>query len=581
MLCRVLSAILVALWLWTTEVSAALEGVVATATHGMVIAGETAPQWLRNNLAGYEDAFTLNLAGESLRACPALSYFYRDRDFHLAWQDEQGPLPHADGLIRALQAAHQEGLDPADYYLPRIESLLGQVRHHWRAGTVTPAMAGELDALLSQAFLRYAAHLSGRRLDPSSVDPEWFAKRPPVDLLSVLVAAVTSEAVERTLQDLRPHHPGYGRLREALAHYRGIATKGGWPLIPPGPKLELHQHSNRVGLLRARLAAEGYLPNSPSSLFDEPVRQAVRTFQQTHGQEPTGVVGDATLDALNVPVAARIKQITINMERWRWLPHNLGRRHIMVNVAGYDMEVVENDHAVMAMKVVVGKPYLRTPVFSAELSYLVLSPYWNVPPTIAGKEILPAIRKDPNYLAKHDMEAVLRKPGAQGGNPAAIDWSQPGAEALAYRFRQRPGPKNPLGTVKFMLPNPFDVYLHDTSQRNLFSRTERVFSHGCIRIEKPMDLLEYVLGHNPRYDRKAVEEIIAAKRERIIGVPDPIPVHILYWTTWVSEDGKVHFRKDVYGRDKLLETALENPAAVGPGNGAGETPPLSSPARSG
>ncbi|CAK0762790.1 L,D-transpeptidase YcbB [Gammaproteobacteria bacterium] len=535
----------------------------------MAVSSVTPQQWIQDHVAGYEEPFTLTVGGKPLRVCPALVTFYRGRDYQPAWTDGRVPLPRANQLIQALKAATREGLNPADYQTDRVEAALAEllqpratIQSDPKVLTTPapippggdPTVLAELDVLLSQTFMHYASHLGGWRVDqPNNVDSDWFVKRPFLDLSTTLTNAVASDQIEETLFKLLPQHPGYTRLREALARYRGLAAVGGWPRISNGPKLQIGSRGVRVAALRARLAAEGLLPATRGSdVFDDGLRQAVKTFLRTHGQEPSGVVGPAALEALNLPVEERIRQIEVNLERWRWLPRDLGKNHIMVNVAGYELEVVDDAHTVMSMRVVVGKPYLRTPAFSAEMSYLVLNPYWNVPPTIAGKEILPELRKNPDYLTRHNMELSTLGAPHQEINPAGVDWSRVSAGNFPYRLRQRPGLKNPLGTVKFMFPNQFNVYLHDTSQRNLFARTERVFSHGCIRVEKPIELMEYVLGAHSRWNRNTVKEL-DSQRERIIGIPQPIPVHILYWTAWVDEEGNVQFRKDVYGRDKLLD----------------------------
>lgn len=535
----------------------------------------TAQQWIRDHVAGYEEPFLLNIDGNSLRICPALVAFYHARDYELAWSDGHAPLPRAESLVRALSKASREGLNPADYQIDRVKKAIttlfppadtveGNPSNVAENSSADPVALAKLDVLLSQTFLHYAAHLGGWRVDqPNTMDPEWFVSRPFLDLPSLLTKAIASDQIEETLVEVLPTHPDYIRLREFLVRYQAMATTHKWPRIPDGSKLSLGSRGSRVSILRARLAAEDFLPSNRSGgeVFDEHLRQAVRSFQRTHGLEPDGKVGSLTREVLNVPISDRIRQIETNLERWRWMPRDLGRRHIMVNVAGYELEVVDDERTVMTMRVVVGKPYLRTPVFSAEMSYLVINPYWNVPPTIAGKEILPELRRDPGYLTRHNMEVNPRTGTRYEINPASVDWSNVSSTNFPFRLRQRPGQKNPLGTVKFMLPNRFNVYLHDTSQRSLFARTERVFSHGCIRVENPIELMEYVLGPKSRWNRKTLKTL-NKERERVVGVPQPIPVHILYWTAWVDNDGKLQFRKDVYGRDKLLEASRIAPSSA-------------------
>ncbi|CAK0775619.1 L,D-transpeptidase YcbB [Gammaproteobacteria bacterium] len=501
---------------------------------------QTSQEWIQDHVRGYEEPFTLSIGGKPLRACPALVVFYQSREYRPAWSEGQVVLPRAHHLVQALKAAPKEGLNLADYPLARIENTLAK-------RPVDPVSMAELDILLTQTFLTYASHLGGWRVDQTKdVDPEWHVRRSFLDLPTTLESAIASDQIEETLFGLLPTHPDYSRLKDALVRYRAQAAAGGFPRI---------DGKGRSGGLRARLAAEGYLSGNESEAV---VRQAVKSFQRAHGQEPTGSLNGATVEALNVPASTRVHQIETNLERWRWLPHDLGKRHIMVNVPGYDLKAVDDGHTVLTMRVVVGKPYLRTPAFNAQVSYLVINPYWNVPPSIAGKELLPMLRKDPSYLSRHNMVISRRSSNRTVGRGGLSGLGSPNSP---YLLRQRPGPKNPLGTIKFMFPNPFNVYLHDTSQRQLFARTERVFSHGCIRIEKPAELLEYVLGPNSRWNRKTLKSTDRSK-EHIVSVPHPVPVHILYWTAWADEDGRVQFRKDIYGRDKLLEAAI-SPAPVG------------------
>lgn len=362
------------------------------------------------------------------------------------------------------------------------------------------------------------------------------------------------------MHSLLPPQPGYTRLRQALARYRDLAANGGWPSVPDGPKLQKGDRSERVPALRQRLIAAGDLdPAAGDSLdlFDEVVEEALRKFQRRHGLEADGVVGATTFANLNVPVEERLRQVVLNMERWRWLPQDLGQRHILVNIANFELDVFESDQVVLAMRVMVGKDYRRTPVFSDRMNYIVLCPYWHVTPNIAVNDKLPLIRKDAGYLAKQNMK-LFRGWGADTKeiDPTTIDWSQITARNFSYRLRQDPGPGNALGRVKFMFPNSFNVYLHDTPSRELFAKTERAFSSGCIRVEKPVDLAEYVLRGDPKWTRASIETAIKKWEEQTVRLPAPIPVHLLYWTAWANEDGSINFRRDIYGRDKLLEEAL-------------------------
>ncbi len=253
--------------------------------------------------------------------------------------------------------------------------------------------------------------------------------------------------------------------------------------------------------------------------------------------------------------------IIINLERWRWLPQNLGYPNIQINIANFELDVNEDETSVLDMRVIVGKTYRRTPVFSDNMTYLVLCPHWNVPDNIAAQDILPDVKKDPDYLSRLGFK-ILRGWGADMEivDPVTINWAELNAKDLNFRFRQDPGPLNALGQIKFMFPNRFNVYLHDTPTRGLFAKTARDFSSGCIRIEKPIELAEYLLKDDSLWTRDTILQNIKKNVEQTVKLPKPIPVHILYWTAWVSPDGAVNFRNDIYQRDNaLLEALKENP----------------------
>jgi len=292
--------------------------------------------------------------------------------------------------------------------------------------------------------------------------------------------------------------------------------------------------------------------------FDRGLELAVRRFQKRHGLTDDGVVGPATLEALNVPVAERLRQIELNLERWRWLPEDLGRRYILVNIADFELEVVEDGRRVLAMRVVTGKKMRLTPVFSGRMTYLVLNPYWHIPHKIAVKDVLPRIKRDPGYLVRQGIRVFESWDDlAPEIPPETIDWPAVTKHNFAFKLRQDPGPSNALGRVKLMFPNRFAVYLHDTPSRYMFRKNQRDFSSGCIRVEKPIDLAAYVLDGDRKWTREKILSAIASGESRIAWLPEPIPVHVLYWTAWVDEEGTVQFRRDVYGRDRSLDEALE------------------------
>lgn len=516
----------------------------------------------------------ITVGEEIIHASVTLPIFYERRSYHQAWSDDRGPLPQVQSLVQAIRGADQEGLRPSDYHLSRIETTLAEVlENQKRRRPLNPGRLVDLDLLLTDGFLIYASHLLAGRINPETIDPEWYANRREADLAAVLQRALDSDSIAESLRGLLPPQPGYARLRQTLARYREL---DGWTAVPEDLRMEKGERGERVTALRKRLAASGDIDTVSSAeveFFDDALEQAVRRFQKRNGLQVDGVVGASTLAALNVPAEQRQRQIQVNMERWRWLPQELGKRHLLVNIANFELDVVEEGRVVLVMRTVVGREYRRTPVFSAKMTYLVFNPYWHVPPGIAVQDILPAVRKNPDYLPQKEIK-VFQGWGAETKeiDPDSVNWSSVTARNSAYRFRQEPGPNNALGRVKFMFPNKFNVYLHDTPSRELFAKTERAFSSGCIRIEKPIELAEYVLGSDPEWTRESILAHIQKDRDRTVPLPEPIAVHLLYWTTWVEEDGTVQFRNDVYGRDRLLKEALEEvpPSVQGPNSqGAG------------
>lgn len=513
----------------------------------------------RIEAAGYPAR--LKVANATIRAAAALPQFYEGRAYEPAWIGGQSPWPRVNGLLQAIQGADREGLRPGDYHLDTIRSVLARLRERPEPETDLIDLL-DLELLLTDAFLTYAAHLVSGRVNPVTLYPEWIAVRGERDLVTVLNRAVSSNRIEGTLLDLLPDHPGYYRLRDTLARHRAVVESGGWPQIVEGPKLQEGASGDRVLTLRRRLRASGDLAadSTPGAgeAFDVALGAAVRRFQSRHGLDADGVVGPATLAALNVSAAERARQIELNLERWRWLPERLGDRHVLVNIASFELEVMEGDSAVLGMRVVVGRPYRKTPVFSDTISYLVFNPYWHVPNNLAVQDLLPQIRNDPGYLARQGIR-VLTSNGRSEIEPGSIDWSQVTPASFRYRLRQDPGPLNALGRVKFMFPNRFNVYLHDTPARDLFVRTERGFSSGCIRVERPLELAEYLLRGNPAWDAARVRQVLEKGQETTVRLPHPVAVHLLYWTAWSEPDGRIQFRSDLYERDRPLARALGTP----------------------
>jgi murein L,D-transpeptidase YcbB/YkuD len=480
-----------------------------------------------------------------------LRAFYTSRDYLPVWINGEQLRHEAYFAIDQLARSVEDGLFPEEYHLSQIR--------HWLDTKSSRVRSSMLELLLTDGLLRYIRDIRNGRLEPRLADAEWHIRPAVIDPVDVLTAIIQSDSIHDALQDLPPRHRGYRRLKSLLQAYRSLEASGGWPVIPPGETLEKGMYDQRVHLLRHRLMLAGgptEFDYRDSFQFDAALESAVGDFQERHGLEADGIVGRRTLAELNVPVSERIQQILLNMERWRWLPGELGERYLLVNMAGFELLAVENEETVMDMRVIIGRPYRSTPAFAGEMRYLVFNPYWNVPHKLAIEDLLPKQQSDPDYLKNQGFRvyASWRK-GAMELDPASLDWSAFSRETFGYRLRQDPGDSNSLGRIKFMLPNPHAIYLHDTPSRHLFRRPVRTFSSGCIRVEKPVQLANFVLEADAGVSGIDVQEAIDSGENRTVSLPRTIPVYLLYLTSWIDDWGRVHFRDDVYGRDVLVQRA--------------------------
>lgn len=515
---------------------------------------------VREGLRARIEATGAGAAGETLYANRTLPAFYEARAYGPVWVREGRPTAAARSLIREIERSDEEGLRPADYHLGAIHRLAEALTR--RAVEDRAAATVDLELLLTDAFMVLGAHYLAGHVDPTTVTSEWLANRRNADMADVLGRALESGEPARALQALLPPQPGYARLRAALARYRAIRAEGGWATVEAGPTLRPGDTGDRVAALQTRLMATGDLPAGSDSVgtFGPATEDAARRAQQRYGLDVDGVVGAATLAALNAPVEDRIRQLVLNMERWRWLPQELGERHVLVNIANFELDVVEGGREVMTMRVAVGRPFRKTPVFSDRISHLVLSPYWHVPFNLAVQDKLPEIkRQGVSWFERNNMKVFQGWGSSEREiDPATVDWDRLSATHFPYRLRQEPGPSNALGRVKFMFPNAFNVYLHDTPGREIFSRTERAFSSGCIRIEKPMELALYLIG-DQGWTKETVQRVVDGRVERTVNLRAPVPVHLLYWTAWADDQGMISFRRDIYDRDPALAAALDQP----------------------
>ena len=466
---------------------------------------------------------------------------YHERGYAPIWLDREKPRQQAKDLIDALTRADNQGLRMSDYDLKGLRATLDEAYHK---GKTTTQDLANLDLRLTSLFLDYGQDLLVGRLDPSAVDSGWYIKSRRGAVDSTLRAAIRQTDFRSMVQPLLPQQKEYGELVAWLEKYRGLAERGGWATVA----------ARDTAAIRTRLAATGDIDGG-AALAD-----GVRHFQARHGLEATGKVDNATLAELNVPIQSRIHQIELNLERLRWLPANFGDRYVLVNIPDYTLHAYDHGREALSMRVVVGDEYGHaTPIFADTMSQVVFQPYWNVPPSIVKAELLPHIQKDPGYLAAHHYE-VVKGNGDEVVSATSVDWNDIDTTKMDVRVRQVPGDDNALGHVKFVFPNKFNIYMHDTPARSLFAKNERSGSHGCIRLEHPEEFAEFVLAGDPAWTPDRIREAMASDTNRSVAVKRRLPVYIIYLTAFVR-DGQLQFRDDVYGTDARAAARLGTPAA--------------------
>ncbi|MBV9079941.1 MAG: L,D-transpeptidase family protein [Elusimicrobia bacterium] len=524
--------------------------------------------------------------GETLAMPKTDSRFYHAEEDRLVWSTDGCLLPRATALMDALRASDEEGLTPGEYHLHALDQILKRWPDPLK-GSASPELATDADILFTDAYLLYASQLLGGRTNPEMARAQWSIVRKKADLVDTMSSAIATNDIAGSLRRMAPGHAGYTRLRSLLGDYRRIAHDGGWPQIPSGPALRRGMSDARVPTLRRRLAIEAFdvPPEEKSKKFDGRLERRLKEFQSSHGLDADGHVGPETLAQLNVPVEDRINQIKFSMDRWRWLPLDLGRRFIIVNIPEYRLFAFENGRPSLAMPIIVGKnnDETATPVFSNQMTYLEFSPEWLVPARIAKEEMLPAIRRDPNYIKRNHLEVlVATSPTAAWSpvNPADVDWASvstttPGG--FPYFFRQSPGPWNALGPIKFMFPNEYSVYIHGNPEEGLFDRRLRMFSHGCVRVDRPITLAKWVLN-DPDWTLDRLKQYMNQPKPVQVPLGEPVPVYIVYFTAWVDDEGKANFRDDIYGRDlEMRQRFYAEPAP--PKDAAKEPAPTPAPSK--
>ena len=463
-------------------------------------------------------------------------------------------------LFDTIENAQRFGIDRNRLHYEQLSELLEQ------SSLANPFDQKAVDTLLTSAFKLLVTEVSAGRVSPEETQRYWFesVKGADVDELMVLLRAHPA-AYDNILKDLTSDSRNIAPMLEKLAEYQSIQANGGWPVIEPGPTIQPGKQSERVMALRQRLEISGDLQDLPSSAesllspdtYTTDLQLAIERFQARHGLSVDALVGKATLAALNVTIEERIEQIELNIERHRWLPNNYASRHIITNIPDYRLRVIENGYTTLTMPVVVGKPKHQTPVFSEEMKYLVVNPTWTVPRSITNKELVPKELNSPGSLESSGF-SVLDHSGNDIGfeNVPASAWNE---SRFPYVLRQNPGKRNALGKVKFMMPNEYAIYLHDTPAKKLFKKEQRAYSHGCVRVGDPRALANHLLEREG-WSQSRIETLFQLEETKNVHFQEPVPNHITYLTSWVDEHNVLQFRNDIYKLDNSLKTALANEA---------------------
>ena len=479
--------------------------------------------------------------------------FYSHRNFRAAWTDGRDVTQ----LLKSLNETEIDGLVPADF---RVAEL-AQAQLAMQATAPTPAQSAAFDLAATRTYITALLQLRRGKVDPARLDFHWNFDPVGVDPredVNNFFTALDDHDVARAFAQAPPQEAVYRNMRVALAQLRQVRDTGGWPKVTEGQSLKPGMDGVAVTQLRARLVAGGYLEphNGKRTDYDDKVIAAVKKYQAEQYLGADGVAGAATLAALNVPVEARIDQVRVNMERARWLLYKLQGTFVVVDIAGYKVALYRDGQPIWRSRVQVGKPFRSTPVFQSEITYVTFNPTWTVPPTILVKDMLPKIQQNPGYLAANRIRALDRQGNVL--DPAGIDWYN----ARGITLRQDAGPENSLGQVVIRFPNDYAIYLHDTPHRELFAKSMRATSSGCIRVENPLQLVELLFNDPVRWNSEGIQKQLANGKTENIKLPVKVPVLLAYWTVDMSHDGRVTFKPDVYGYDSPVLRRLNMPTEL-------------------
>lgn len=486
--------------------------------------------------------------GEKLLEPGSVTRFYKARNGRHAW-DAQDP----EGILQAIQDISQDGLNPGDYHPDAIKRLMER-----RQSAPGPALEADLDILLTDAVAAMIDHTRFGRVRPVALDPTWNVNpregAPPLELAVEKIAEERSP--REAIESRKPRHFIYAGLKRALAELRAIDAKGGWPTVPRGRTIRPGTSDPRIPAIRARLAATGEFGGgeSASTVYGPELRKAVELFQERHRLDANGLIDQDVIDAMNVSAAARAQQVCVNLERARWVLPGLSNDFLLVNLPAYKAYLIRGGRNVWEARTQIGEEGKRTPSFRSTMRTVVFNPDWTVPPMIIQDEVANGMRGGKNYVAAKGL--VVTDKNGSVVDPSSVDWSQADTDGFPYTLKQPPGPDNALGRVKFLFPNPYSIYLHDTPSKSSFDREKRTFSHGCIRIENPLELAQILLSGQDSWNDGKIQDAVASGEMQNVAIQNPIPVVIVYWTVSVGANGEIRYMKDIYSEDAKVLAAL-------------------------
>lgn len=522
---------------------------------------------IRNQLELDDPTLRKKVGGTVLFSSVVIQKFYQEREFHPAWMENKKLTERAYEMRYEIQQAKFDGLNPLDYHLDRINDFFDRIEKSKNgAQAISNLEYAAIDLLLTDAFIMLSSHIYFGKVDPDNLKTAWSIQRtaPELKIDQRLVKALQEGSIRKSLEELYPSFSIYKRMRDGLRELFDFQEKYAqdpsrqWKSLKLDKSIKPGDSHNLIPDLRTRLIFWGFLENygvDDEKLYDSLLVIGVKKLQYRHGMEQDGVIGQGTVQAINQTPEHLIATASVNLERLRWLPDSLKDYElILVNTANFQLDFISRRDTLLSSKVIVGKSVHSTPQFSAMMSYIVFSPTWTVPNSITRNEIIPAVKRNHNYLNQNNMK-ILTASGAEVSS-SSIDWAKVNPRTFPYIIRQEPGENNALGLVKFMFPNKHSVYIHDTPARSLFAREDRALSHGCIRLQKPFEFAKLLLSFDPSWTDEKIRENMHLPKEKIVMLDRKIPVVVLYLTYWANNKGDYFFRRDIYSRDAEIYKSL-------------------------